>query len=358
MFWYRFDAFCPRFNIVERIHSFFTMTLMFIQKQISGTVASALPTDTTTPPTSSVDSQKDDIVPRPPDLPPPPSMIEKLTSDKQVDTKSKDQPKPKPESIVSSKKESEDFVFSEISLKSLVDSAKSTKETSEVDESQSKAEENRKKRETDQKKKLKLDPKQAAAKQRELENKALAEQKQRELEEKQAAAAAIKQRDLEKKALAEEKRRELEEQKAIAAAEKKRELEAKKAAQEEERKQIEEQKRQKALEQAAAKKRASEERQKVQSAKQSVTEAKPGATISLGLFNFGSQSNDTTTTPKTSNAPRGVPTLTRWKQNRDGSLSGAIVGSKTFQDGDNVTTSPIKGPASDGTVVTTISGSK
>ena len=57
-------------------------------------------------------------------------------------------------------------------------------------------------------------------------------------------------------------------------------------------------------------------------------------------------------------APRGVPTISRWKQNRDGSISGFISGSPDFDDGEYVTTSPIKGEASDGAVVRTGSGSK
>ena len=43
---------------------------------------------------------------------------------------------------------------------------------------------------------------------------------------------------------------------------------------------------------------------------------------------------------KAATAPAGVPTLTRWKQNPDGSISGRITGSKSFRSGTEITTSP------------------
>ena len=61
----------------------------------------------------------------------------------------------------------------------------------------------------------------------------------------------------------------------------------------------------------------------------------------------------------TAKAPRGVPTLTKWKKNRDGSVTGIISGSSSFPDGERVTTSPIKqGNYAKNEVVTTGSGSK
>ena len=57
-------------------------------------------------------------------------------------------------------------------------------------------------------------------------------------------------------------------------------------------------------------------------------------------------------------APRGVPTLTKWKKNRDGSVTGIISGSSSFPDGERVTTSPLQNEAMAGTVVKTGSGSQ
>lgn len=86
-----------------------------------------------------------------------------------------------------------------------------------------------------------------------------------------------------------------------------------------------------------------------------IAKAKPGATVSLGFFNFGQNAS----TSSSASAPRGVPTLSSWKRNRDGSISGNISGSKAFRNGDSITTSPITiEKPTGGTVVTTISGSK
>ncbi|GKY97768.1 hypothetical protein MPSEU_000735000 [Mayamaea pseudoterrestris] len=40
-------------------------------------------------------------------------------------------------------------------------------------------------------------------------------------------------------------------------------------------------------------------------------------------------------------APRGVPSISKWKENRDGSITGLISGSPNFRDGERITTSPI-----------------
>jgi len=94
-------------------------------------------------------------------------------------------------------------------------------------------------------------------------------------------------------------------------------------------------------------------------AKQTVGKAKRGATISLGFFNFGSKDVDEKATKPSSKAPLGVPTISKWKQNSDGSISGFIAGSNAFSNGETITTSPIrtKNPESE-TVVVTTSGSK
>ena len=63
--------------------------------------------------------------------------------------------------------------------------------------------------------------------------------------------------------------------------------------------------------------------------------------------------------PKTPTAPRGVPMLSRWKKNGDGSITGNISGSPSFNDGERVTTSMIKkGKVAKNEVVTTGSGSR
>lgn len=102
-----------------------------------------------------------------------------------------------------------------------------------------------------------------------------------------------------------------------------------------------------------------------QSAKQAVEKAKPGATISLGFFGFGNQSIDESPNEKpkvpakkVASAPRGVPAISNWRQNRDGSISGVIFGSKTFGEGESITTSPITSEPAEGVVAQTTSGSR
>jgi hypothetical protein len=64
--------------------------------------------------------------------------------------------------------------------------------------------------------------------------------------------------------------------------------------------------------------------------------------------------------PSPSNAaPRGVPTLSRWRKNLDGSVTGLISGSKEFENNERITTSPIaRGEVVSGKVIQTKSGSK
>ncbi len=115
-----------------------------------------------------------------------------------------------------------------------------------------------------------------------------------------------------------------------------------------------------------------------------VTEAKPRSTFSLfGLGGGSSQQVVSKGTPsikvssspsipipkkatttgaaskKVSAAPRGVPTITRWRKNRDGSISGLIFGSNAFKDGERITTSAIaQGTIQSGQTVKTGSGSR
>lgn len=182
------------------------------------------------------------------------------------------------------------------------------------------------------------------------------EVKKAELDRKRAAqqsASEAKKVELEQKRTT---------QKAVAAA-KIAELEQKRAAQ----KTVIEAKKAE-LEQKKASTQKSEESRKrldaITTSKKALSIAKSGATISLGFLKFG-QSDDveisSTETERppviASKAPSGVPTLSKWKRNRDGSITGFITGSKAFSEGESITTSPIVG-FSDGGLVQTSSGSK
>merc|ERR1711935_357806 len=116
---------------------------------------------------------------------------------------------------------------------------------------------------------------------------------------------------------------------------------------------------------AEAKRIEAEEKRAAQStvkqAEQSVSRAKPGQTIKL--FNFGQPAAPKTSArqappKKLANAPRGVPVISNWKQDRNGGIDGRIFGSPSFDEGEFVSTSPITSDAVGGTVVTTESGSK
>ena len=124
---------------------------------------------------------------------------------------------------------------------------------------------------------------------------------------------------------------------------------------------------------AAEKARRDQEAKAKQSAKQqavqTVNKAKKSSTISL--FNFGGGSEESATpapapAPKPQQKkqakkapPKGVPSLSVWKINGDGSISGRISGSPNFREGQIVTTSPIaQGRVESGSVVKTGSGSQ
>jgi hypothetical protein len=127
----------------------------------------------------------------------------------------------------------------------------------------------------------------------------------------------------------------------------------------EEKKRLQEEANAKRAAEAAAKKAAQEEAKakqlKKQQAEKAVSSAPRGVTISL--FGFGQKNGDTDSSSSTS-APGGVPTISRWRQESDGSITGVISGSSAFKNGDPITTSPIRGKAVGGSVVTTKSGSK
>jgi len=110
------------------------------------------------------------------------------------------------------------------------------------------------------------------------------------------------------------------------------------------------------------------------SAIKAAEKARPGASISLfGLG--GAPSKTKSTAPKSTaakpsrkpasksvprpTAPRGVPSLTGWKQNGDRTISGNISGSPNFRNGERITTSPIaQGEVTSGKIVKTASGSR
>lgn len=112
-------------------------------------------------------------------------------------------------------------------------------------------------------------------------------------------------------------------------------------------------------------------------AQEAIEKAKPRSTFSLFGLGFGDADEDPSPAPapkpapkqaapkkvapatKAATAPRGVPTVSRWKKNSDGSITGIITGSKAFNDGERVTTSAIKnGKIAKNEVVITGSGSK
>uniref|UniRef100_A0A7S2VZD4 Limiting CO2-inducible protein B/C beta carbonyic anhydrase domain-containing protein n=1 Tax=Eucampia antarctica TaxID=49252 RepID=A0A7S2VZD4_9STRA len=77
-----------------------------------------------------------------------------------------------------------------------------------------------------------------------------------------------------------------------------------------------------------------------------------GAAVVLATVSNNSISN--------SNEPtsRSIPTITEWKKNRNGSVTGFIYGGSSYEDGDDITTSPLtENPKGDG-IVTTKSGSR
>jgi len=97
-------------------------------------------------------------------------------------------------------------------------------------------------------------------------------------------------------------------------------------------------------------------------AQEVLAKAKPRATISLFGITFGEEepaSMNQETKMATRKAPRGVPTIGRWRKNRDGSVTGFITGSPNFSEGERITTSPIaSGAVISGSIIRTGSGSK
>jgi len=104
-------------------------------------------------------------------------------------------------------------------------------------------------------------------------------------------------------------------------------------------------------------------------AEESLKTAQPRATFSL--FGLGGPKEETPaaapapskkagfTKKPVKNAPRGVPSINKWRKNRDGSITGQISGSSSFTEGEKITTSPIaSGTIDGGEIVRTGSGSR
>jgi len=203
----------------------------------------------------------------------------------------------------------------------------------------------------------------ALERQKQLEAKK-AEDERRRKEAEEARRLQIEAQKAEKEALAEERRL----QQVAQAEQKKKELEARKKAQEEEKQKKADQARREQEAKAgaaAAIQAAKERRERAEAALESLKNAASRATI--GLFklgakpegDYGSLPVEKPTPASKKTAPAGVPTLTRWRKNADGTLTGVIRGSNAFKDGERITTSRIaSGSLSSGEVVRTGSGSR
>ena len=203
-------------------------------------------------------------------------------------------------------------------------------------------------------------------------------QRQLQAEEKAAKereAAAERRRIQEEKEAqriaAAEKAEEIKRQKQIEAKEKA----AKMAQEAAERRRLQEQLKQEKIEaqrQAAEKRRQDAEERRLQLAEKakrkedaakSLGQAKSRTTISLGnLFGGNLPEKDTKVNadiakPKNKLAPKGVPIVSNWKQNPDGSISGTIASSPDYSDGTFITTSSVPQGATSNSIVKTSSGS-
>ena len=311
-----------------------------------------------TPDNSTAATSTSDRVPKPPEMPPPESMLNELEKKfvakppppkqaaEAANTSPPSLPKitipkinmpklgqEKPVPAKKEKKADDNFVFSEISLKNLAAKDKKDKPPAPVDDDDSDRPNifdimKQRTSEADTSQKQKDDQLSAA-----IKLKQAAEAKNNAAEERIIQAEMRKQ--VQQEAVAEKNR----------LAEERR-LEAKRIADETKAKADK-------MRNQAEEKRAAEVR---------LQRAKPGATISLGFFGIGGQQDDKgddkSVQPATL-APKGVPTMTKWKQNRDGSITGLISGSNAFTNGESITTSPIttKDPSVE-SLVTTDSGSR
>jgi len=108
---------------------------------------------------------------------------------------------------------------------------------------------------------------------------------------------------------------------------------------------------------------------------QSAKKKAPAADNSFTFFGFGTKSVKKPTNKTKKQAPKrvykkappkkkaapvvgGIPVLSRWRQNKDGSLTGYVSNSSSFRTGTRITTSPVPKGAKGGSVVRTGSGSR
>lgn len=189
----------------------------------------------------------------------------------------------------------------------------------------------------------------AAAEAKKQQAAAAAEAKKREAEEKRAAAEARKR---EAAAAAEAKRRQAEELRAE---------EARKQREEKERKDAAAKARLAEVAGRVAEKKETQPKGEQPKALGGLAEAASRATISL--FGLGKKELEDLPEPTakktTKKAPLGVPTLSRWRKNRDNTITGLVSGSRGFKDGERITTSAIAtGKLESGELVQTGSGSR
>jgi hypothetical protein len=248
-------------------------------------------------------------------------------------------------------------------------------ELSKADQAKAKAAEEEKKREAAaavKKREMEMIKRQEEAKKRELEIK----KKQAAAEQAIAKAAELRKRQAgEKRAeaakLAEQQKRQkaVDEQRATAA--------AAKAAAEEARKQKRQAEEEQKAAAAAANKAETARKQQEASTQKPLVNLAAGFSKTISLFGMGkaeleelpaASSSSSKSTPSAAvpasprsvkTAPMGVPKLTRWRQNSDGTITGLVSGSRGFEEGQRITTSPIaSGTIAAGEVVKTGSGSR
>jgi len=207
--------------------------------------------------------------------------------------------------------------------------------------------------------------------------KAEAERKRKAAAEQKAALAAAKKSEMERKkqeaearkrqaaTAASNKKSEMEAKKreaAAAAAAKKAEMEAKKQAEQQRREAAAKAKLAKVQAKTAAKAKPSPPPKPATDPDvfRSISQSVSSATINLlGLGKSDLEELPAPGAKSTKKAPMGVPTLSRWRQNSDKTITGLVSGSRGFGEGQRITTSPIaSGTISSGEVVKTGSGSR
>jgi len=194
----------------------------------------------------------------------------------------------------------------------------------------------------------------------EAAEKAKSIKRQKQLEARQKAGK-VAEEAAERKRIQEQKKQEKVELQRLVAEKRREEAEEKK-------KQVDRQREKQALkakELQEEKEAAAQRAQRKQVAEKSLGQAKSRTTISLGNLFGGNAAevenevkvDNITSKPKAA-VPQGVPVVSNWEQNADGSISGRISGSPNFSNGQYITTSPVPQGATSNSVVKTSSGSR